>query len=478
MANLNYVEFTQPNNPKDRKKIVNKVRKQIPGITVVSPMYGDTTITDRMVQSVIHQFISKHNPFKIHLVLVDDYIEKRGENDESYYSYYTSNEFKRFYDTENIKITIIKNPEHKYQGESREIGFLAGDYEFFLLIDCDDMLAPNACDRYITMLRKNQENQGQKGFKKIACIYGFLYGFDTNGFEQKVIGESIWVQSRCYNRTFCKKHGIHFPTGTNSKQSEDYPFIRMFDYAMHHDDNYAALKIDYGENKDCQCTAYWFPNENSLSRKDPHYGQHLSGWTMQSSNMILDFFDAYNKKHGFIDQEDEFMKHEYLNMNIYAFYNILDFLKVVCTDNWKPLEEDWYAIRNAVDKLRQRLVDKYYSEIVYSDIEDMLYNVKNHSDVRFVESWIGNFFDYMKERSFIFDLDYQQMLDYCKTLEFDAANHEIHAPYVKAWEERHKELIEEYEAKRKEEEERIKAEKEAKKAERKALRGVTIKKVK
>ena len=50
------------------------------GITVVSPMYGGREITDRMVFSVLHQFISKKNPFNIHLVLVDDYIEKRKEN--------------------------------------------------------------------------------------------------------------------------------------------------------------------------------------------------------------------------------------------------------------------------------------------------------------------------------------------------------------------------------------------------------------
>lgn len=47
------------------------------GITIVSPMYGDRTKTDRMVFSVLHQYISKKNPFNIHLVLVDDYIERK-----------------------------------------------------------------------------------------------------------------------------------------------------------------------------------------------------------------------------------------------------------------------------------------------------------------------------------------------------------------------------------------------------------------
>ena len=51
--------------------------KKTMGITVVSPMWGERTVTDRMVFSVVHQFISDKNKFKIHLVLVDDYIEGR-----------------------------------------------------------------------------------------------------------------------------------------------------------------------------------------------------------------------------------------------------------------------------------------------------------------------------------------------------------------------------------------------------------------
>lgn len=61
---------------------------------------------------------------------------------------------------------------------------------------------------------------------------------------------------------------------------------------------------------------------------------------MASSNSILDFFEKFNKKYGFVDEEDEFMKHEYLNMTIYSFYNLLDFLKEVASTDYKPLEED------------------------------------------------------------------------------------------------------------------------------------------
>ena len=78
------------------------------GITVVSPMWGERKITDRMVFSILHQYIGKRNPFKIHLVLVDDYIEGRLENGDSYYKYYESEEFKDFMNQKNLKIFMIQ----------------------------------------------------------------------------------------------------------------------------------------------------------------------------------------------------------------------------------------------------------------------------------------------------------------------------------------------------------------------------------
>ena len=153
---------------------------KVKGITVVSPLWGERTKTDRMVFSVLHQFISEKNPFKIHLVLVDDYIEGRKKNGESYYKDYISKDFQKFYNTERIEISLIVNKEHKYQGESREIGFMKGKYKFFLMIDCDDMLAPNACDKYLHIINNAEDSN------KVACIYGFTYGFDTGDYEQKI----------------------------------------------------------------------------------------------------------------------------------------------------------------------------------------------------------------------------------------------------------------------------------------------------
>jgi len=424
--------------------------RKIEGITVVSPMWGERKITDRMVFSVIHQYLGKDNPINIELVLVDDYLEGRGPNGESAYDYYLTDEFKSFYDTEHISIQIIKNEEHKYQGESREIGFLAGKYDWFILTDCDDMLAPNACDRYRHIIDSYYESDEQytKEWRELAFVCGYLYSFGEHGYESNIIGESIWVQSRCYNREFIKLNNVHFPTGTNSRQGEDYPFIRKLDYALQHSlKAWASVKVAYNNNVDCQATAFWWPNDNSLSRQDPHYSHHLAGWTMASSNSILDYFFEFNKKHGIEEQEDEAMKHEVLNMTIYAFYNLLNFLKEVASTDYDPIKEDWDMLKKSVKLLRGKLKDVFWDEIIYSDIEDMLYNVRHYSDVHACESWLGNFYDFMdkgfyvkigsKIKKDVLELNKTELMEYCHSLHFDEVGHEKNMKQVTAWKKRH-----------------------------------------
>lgn len=414
------------------------------GITVVSPMWGERSVTDRMVFSVIHQYLGHENPLNIELILVDDYFEGK---DRTTYDYYISEEFKKFYDTEHISIKLIKNEEHKYQGESREIGFMAGKYDWFVLLDCDDMLAPNCLERFRTIINSYAEDEKDN----LACVYGMLYSFAERGYEQNILGESIWVQSRCFNRKFIVENDIHFPTGLGSRQGEDYPFIRKFDYALMHDKKWNGVKIPYGEGKDCQATAFWFPNEDSLSRQDPHYTCHLSGWTIASSNSIIEYYMDYNRKHGIEDEEDESMKHELLNMVIYSFYNFLNFLREVASKGYVPIKEDWEVLKINAKSLRNKLRDTFWDEIVYSDIEDMLHAVKHHSDIQFCESWLGTFYDYMNEGFYcklknsldcwhkweLLDLPYDKMMEYCGTLEFDEVGHEIHSKQVVAWRRRH-----------------------------------------
>ena len=91
---------------------------------------------------------------------------------------------------------------------------------------------------------------------------------------------------------------------------------------------------------------------------------------------------------------------------------------------------------SAINDLREKLL-LYWDEIVPSDIIDMLYNIKNNSDIRFVESWIGSFENFVEKGHATLDMSFDEMKQYAASLEFDEANHEINAPYVKAWIARH-----------------------------------------
>ena len=79
----------------------------------------------------------------------------------------------------------------------------------------------------------------------------------------------------------------------------------------------------------------------------------------------------------------------------------------------------------------------YWSEIVPSDIYDNLYNVKHNSDIKFYESWLGSFMDWIEKGFEVDDMSFEEVKAYCSTLVFDNANHEIHSSYVDAWRIRH-----------------------------------------
>ena len=60
------------------------------------------------------------------------------------------------------------------------------------------MLAPNACDRYLSIINDRHraiqewtEESCEEKPKKIACIQGLLYSFDTNGYEHVITGDNI-----------------------------------------------------------------------------------------------------------------------------------------------------------------------------------------------------------------------------------------------------------------------------------------------
>ena len=420
------------------------MKNRYDGISIVIPMYGDLKTCTKSVYSAATQCLGKLNEVhpKVEIVIMADDIEYQMEhNGASEFDYFLSDEFKRLYDTDNVEIKIIHNLEkyggHVYQGGGRLFGMEIAKYSFCILFDSDDVLAPLTVRMYWDIIQKELVLKNTK--KNIYKIGASFISFDSNGYYNE-INKSIWVQEYCYNSDFFSKFKLNdetiYTNKVNRRQGEDYLMCQIADYIYEHNmDKWVAINVDdIG-------IGYWIPNYNSLSRKDPYYGQHLSGSTMNSSNTILDYMERYNEKHKIVDKEDEIFKHRVLNMTIYGYFNLFDFLKPVSITSYIPLEEDWELLVFNVAKLRMRLL-KYYDEVQYSDIEDQLYSVRHMSDCRCCNVWEGSFYDFMDGKDNmmkILDMDYNAMMEYCKGLKFDnGAINEIHSRQAIAWSERHK----------------------------------------
>lgn len=406
------------------------MNKENYNITAVIPAYSSISIVNNSVISLCTQWIPD-DTFQLEIIIVNDNPEKSDQ-----YNWYLTEEFKKVIKP-NIEIRIITHLKNSGQGVARNTGINNAKNNWIVLCDEDDMYAPNAIYRFWEILKK--ENKSGEDNKEISIICAPIYSFDKDFYSNIIDPWSIWVNSKLYNRRFLNKYNIQFPTDENSHRAEDYPFSRMVDYASRHDESFK--RIDF--SKDIETVYYWYPNYTSRSRKDKHYGSLLAGYTMRSSNRIFDFISNFNKKH--INKEEDFwkedenLKHEILNMNIYAFYNLLSFIKEL-SDGWDDCQEEyWNILRDSVSELRNKLLI-YWDEIVPSDIADMQYQVKHNSDCRITESWIGSFEAFINNKSAILDYSYNQVLEYAKNLKFDGANHEINAPYVKAWERRRKTL--------------------------------------
>lgn len=398
------------------------------GLSVIIPAWGELDIVSNSVLSAVRQWAPSDSKYpKYEVVIVDDWIEGRREDGTSPYDYYLSDEFKKLYDTNRVEVNLILNDEHKYQGESREIGYQEAKYNYFVLLDCDDMLAPNCLYRYYEIIENESKN------KPIAFVAGNLLSFDKNDYHNKIPGSSIWVQGRCYNRDFLNKHEVHFLTGLYSRQGEDYPWINKLDFAARHDEGYQTI-VSVPESEPF---AYWFPNYNSLSRQDPHYGSHLSGWTLHSSLSILEYMKWFCDEYGMAPADDEEYKQKCLGMNIRAMYSLLHFIFEASVDKeWKPKEGDWEELTDNCKKLKEA-IKPLWTEIVPSNIYEAQYAEKNMSDMQFVESWLGDFNNYIENDWDILNMTTDEMLEYAHTLKFDEAMHEENASYVQAFKERH-----------------------------------------
>lgn len=411
------------------------VKNNYDGITVILPMFGDIKTNTRSVYSAATQCLGKLNeehPKVEVLIMADDVEYQKEHNGASLFDYYLSEEFSKLYDTENVEIRVIHNLEkyggHIYQGGGRLFGSFEAKYSFVIWFDSDDVLAPCCVRNFWDVIQENKD-------KKIFRIGGTFNSFDSHGYFNPIY-QSIWVQEYCINSDFLSTFNLTdetiYKNKINRKQGEDYLALNILTYVQQHNSEW----IDISLHKDIP-VGFWVPNYNSLSRCDPYYGEHLAGSTMSSSWTIYEYMKQYNKENGIEDKQDEFMKKRLLNMTVYSFYNVLDFIKTVSCTDYKPKEEDWVLLRNYSSKLRSELKTVYWDEIVQSDIEDELYKVHHMSDCRWTEPWDVNFYEYIEKQWKVLTLSYDKMMDYAKSLQFDSAGHEIHSKEVLAWQKRH-----------------------------------------
>ena len=419
------------------------------GLTVVIPAYGPVNVVTRSVYSAVSAYRGKNSKYKLEVLIYADDVEYQQEHDgASQYDYFLSDEFKKLIEfPELTEIKVIHNLEkygqHIYQGGARLEGLNNSKYKLVCLQDCDDVFAPSFIVQALDIYNKEAPKC------PIYRIGGAHLSFDENGY-QKNVGNSIWVQSYAWNsdfvKHFCFTMNSVYKNPINRRQGEDYLMCQQFCYAFDHNratpedvqnnkcwtEDGSPIKwqeIIIQDSRDTLPHSFWYPNHDSLSRQDPFYGQHLAGSTMSSSNTIIEFMQEFNKKYGIEAQEDEQMKHRILNMSIYSWFNLADFLKTVAVSHqmhkldsknpaYIPKEEDWRMLRDNCDKLKMHLL-KYWKELQYADIEDELYRVRHMSDARVCNVWFGSFYDYMEKPVKFFGMSYKEMMDYATKLEFD-----------------------------------------------------------
>lgn len=394
-------------------------------IAAIIPAYSSREVVNNSVLSLATQWIPD-NTFHLEIVIVNDNPGKMEQ-----YNYYISEDFKKNILKPHINIRLIKHSSNLGQGRARNTGI--GDINgFFVLCDEDDIYAPNALYRMWEIIQKEHYNSEDP--RPVSILTCPIYSFDKDMYRHIIPSASIWVNAKLYNKEFLDKYGIRFPIDECSHRAEDYPFSRMVDYASRNDKSFKRIDLP----NDTDTVYYWYPNHNSRSRQDKFYGSMLSGYTMKGSVNIINFIKNFNEKYIIPDKQgeaDEYLKQEILNMNIYSYYNFLSFLKDLSL-GWQCKEEYWNILVSSIKSLREQILP-YWEEYCPSDIADMLYRVKHHSDIRFTESWIGSFESFINKENSLLNKSFNYIVKYAKKLKFDSCNHEVNSSYVKAWNKRH-----------------------------------------
>lgn len=353
-------------------------------IDYIIPCYGCPDIIRPGLRALANQWHSEY----IHVILVNDCSPN---TDNDYQD--LVDEFRPYLD-----IKCIRTEENVGQGLARQYGIDNSTHDYFMLQDEDDMLAnPLAISIFVgtvenNMYMKSEENEnvyiltedGQPIIddlkKPVAIVSGPLFEFDDNHTRVIEATNRIWVNCKLYNRKFLEKHSIRF-NEAQSRHAEDYYFMSCFFYCLDNDKNYTGVLLD-----DNQLTYLWYPNENSQSRCDEHYGFMLSGYTMNGSVNILKFMREH--KLGTDEEHEIQYRSKVLNMTVYSYFTFLSFIRHIASTDYIPkLEQDWYLLRDSCNMLRE-LCQEFYPTYTYTEKIAEYHNVHTFTDVQFTEPWI------------------------------------------------------------------------------------------
>ena len=396
-------------------------------IDLIIPCYGNSKLINRGIASIATQWKKEY----IHITLVNDCSPNTDCNYQDLVDRYK----------DEVDIRCITMPENMGQGLARQYGVDNMKHEWFMFMDEDDQLGNGLAislfvgaaeshfldinpDNSINMVldKKGKPKLNKKGepipkrkenIPELAIVSGPLFEFDSNHTHVIPAENRIWLNSKLYNRKFIKKHKIRF-NEAQSRHAEDYYFMSCFFHCLDNDPDYVGILL----NND-GLYYLWYPNQESQSRVDPHYGFMLSGYTMDGSVNILKFI----KKNKTIKWNEEIEKQyngKLLNMTVYSFFTFLSFVRHVASTDYVPkLEQDWYLLRDACNWMRKETRNNW-DNYKYMEVVEQLFLVKNNTDVQYTEPWV-EFEDYIWNDEDVpeFEWTFEELLECKKTYRFD-----------------------------------------------------------
>lgn len=336
-------------------------------VDLIIPCYGKSEIIEKGIASLAIQWHKEY----LHVTLVNDCSPN------------TDCDYKDLVDKYSnfIDIRCIRTPENVGQGLARQYGIDNTCHDHFMFMDEDDQLGSGVS---FSIFVGAAEEAEKNGGKDVAVVSGSLFAFDNNSSNIIENGNRVWVNSKLYSRKFIEKHNVRF-NKEQSRHAEDYYWMTCFFFALDNDEHWDGILLDNNG-----MYYLWYPNEQSQSRIDPHYGYMLSGYTMNGSVNILRYIKEGG--HGIKWSEDVANQYKYmlLNMTMYSYFTLLSFIRHVAATEYVPkLEQDWYLLRDSCNYLRNHLKEFPFSHFLYTEWMEQYYIVKNNSDVMFTEPWIS-----------------------------------------------------------------------------------------